>query len=170
MKLDKPAIEGGEPIRKDDFLVFGQPEVLEEDIECVVNTMRTCWLGTGKITKEFENKFAEYKNVKHAIGLNSCTSALYLGLLSLDLQPGDEVISTDFTFTATISSIVHAGLKPVLVDCQQKTQNIEWNKIEEKITTKTKAIVVVHFAGLPCKMDKIVDICNRYNLYLIKQQ
>lgn len=163
----KPAIEGGEPIRKD-FLVFGQPEVLEEDIQAAVNTMRSCWLGTGAKTTELENVFAAYKGSKYAVGLNSCTAALHLALLALKLQPGDEVLTTAYTFTATVSTIIHAGLKPVLVDCQPKTQNIGWNQIEAKITPRTKAIVVVHFAGLPCQMDKIVDICKRYNLFLIE--
>jgi dTDP-4-amino-4,6-dideoxygalactose transaminase len=167
--MNKPAIEGGNPVReKKNFLVFGQPEVLDEDIECATQVMKTRWLGTGKITSEFEKKFAEYKLSKYALGLNSCTAALHLGLLSLGLRPGDEVISTDFTFTATISSIIHSGLKPVLVDCQMKTQNIEYNFIEEKITPNTKAIIIVHFAGLPCNMKPVVDICNRYNLYCIE--
>lgn len=164
---NKPAIEGGTPVRSN-LLVFGQPEVTEEDIEAAAETMRTCWLGTGPKTTEFEQKFAQYKGVKYAVGLNSCTAALHLSFLALKLQPGDEVITTDYTFTATVSTIIHAGLKPVPVDCQPKTQNIEWNKIEEKITPRTKAIVVVHFAGYPCQMDKIVDICKRYNLYLIE--
>jgi len=141
---------------------------LEEDIQAAVDTMRSCWLGTGPKTTEFENKFAEYKGVKYAVALNSCTAALHLALLSLKLQPGDEIITTDFTFTATVSTIIHAGLTPVPVDCQLKIGNIEWNKIEEKITPRTKAIVVVHFAGYPCQMDTIVNICKRYNLYLIE--
>jgi len=163
----KPAIEGGSPVRQD-FLVFGQPEILEEDIQAAVDTMRTCWLGTGKRTEELEKKFATYTGSKSGVGLNSCTAALHLALMALKLQPGDEVITTAYTFTATVSTIIHAGLKPVLVDCQLKTQNIEWNKIEEKITPRTKAIVIVHFAGLPCQMDKIVDICKRYNLSLVE--
>lgn len=165
--LDKPAIDGGVPVRNE-LLVFGQPEVLEEDIQAAAETMRTCWLGTGKKTTEFEQKFAAYKGAKYAVGLNSCTAALHLSLMALNLQPGDEVITTDYTFTATVSTIIHAGLKPVPVDCQSKTQNIEWNRIEEKITPRTKAIVIVHFAGYPAQMDKIVDICKRYNLYLIE--
>lgn len=165
--LKIPAIAGGTPIR-DSFLVFGQPEILEEDINAIVETTKTCWLGTGKKTEEFENKFAVYKSIKHAIGLNSCTAALHLGLLSLGLSPGDEVICPVFTFTATASQIIHAGLTPVFVDCQLKTQCIKPKLIEQKITPKTKAIIIVHFAGYPCQMDEIVDICKRYNLYLLE--
>lgn len=163
----KPAIDGGKPTR-DDFLVFGQPEVLEEDILAVSEVMRSCWLGTGSKTAEFERKFSKYVGTEYAVGLSSCTSAIHLALLSLDLNPLDEVLCPIFTFTATASQIIHAGLKPVFIDCQMKTQNIEPTLIESKITPKTKAIIVVHFAGYPCNMEEILDICKRYELYLIE--
>jgi len=164
--MSKPAIEGGNPIREN-FLVFGQPQVTKEDISAVTETMQSCWLGTGKKTTEFEHKFAEYQGVKHAIGLNSCTSSLLLGLLSLGLNFRDEVICPIFTFTATASQIIHSRLKPVFIDAQMKTQNIEVANIEQAITAKTRAIIIVHFAGLSCEMDEIIDICKRYNLYLL---
>lgn len=162
-----PAIVGGSPIRNS-FLVFGQPEVLDEDMQAVTDTMKSCWLGTGKKTEEFEKKFAEYVGIKHAIGLNSCTAALHLGLLSFNLNPGDEVICPVFTFSATASQIIRCGLVPKFVDCQMKTQCIEPKDIEKVITPKTKAIVAVHFAGHPCNMDYILDICTRYNLLLLE--
>lgn len=162
----KPAVEGGKPVRTD-FLVFGQPCIGAEEIEEVTNTIKSGWLGTGKKTNRFEKEFAEYQEMPHALGLSSCTSGLFLALRVLNLPVGSEVISTDFTFTATIASIIHNGLVPVLVDCQPKTQNIECNRIEEKITPKTKALVIVAFAGLPCEMDHIIDIAKRYGLYII---
>lgn len=165
--MSTPAIIGGNPVREN-FLVFGQPEVLDEDIDAVADTMRSCWLGTGKKTTELEKKFAQYKGSKYSVGLSSCTSAIHLALLSLKINPYDEVICPVFTFTATASQIIHAGLTPIFVDCQMKTQNIEPKYIESKITPKTRALVVVHFAGFPCEMDEIIDICKRYGLYLIE--
>jgi dTDP-4-amino-4,6-dideoxygalactose transaminase len=160
----KPAIIGGTPVRSE-FLVFGQPEILQEDLDAAVETMKTCWLGTGPKTTEFEQAFAQYKGIKHAVGLNSCTAALHLALVALGLN---EVLCPVFTFTATASQIQHAGLTPVFVDCQLKTQCIEPALIEAKITPRTRALVVVHFAGYPCDMDAIMDICKRYNLFLIE--
>jgi dTDP-4-amino-4,6-dideoxygalactose transaminase len=90
-----------------------------------------------------------------------------VALIVLNLKPGDEVITTDMTFCATVNAIIHAGLTPVIVDCNKETFNIDPEEIEKKITTKTKAILPVHFAGRPCEMDQIMDICKRYNLHLI---
>lgn len=168
----KPAIEGGSSVRGGkDFLIFGRPDIQQPEIDEVVDTLKSGWLGTGPKVKEFERKFSEYQssNFSHqfACGLFSCTSGLFLSLKALDFKPGDEIISTDFTFTASISTIIQNSLVPVLVDVQQKSQNIEWNKIEEKITPKTRAIVVVAFAGEPCEMDPILDIAERYNLKII---
>lgn len=168
MKTDIPFIEGGTPVRsKDNFLVFGQPDIKQDEIDEVVDTLGSGWIGTGPKTSRFEREFADYQNIDYAVGLSSCTSGLFLSLKALKLPKGSEVISTAHTFTATIASIIHNDLKPVLVDCQQKTQNIEWTKIEEKISSKTKALLLVAFAGLPCEMDKIIDIAKRYNLYIV---
>lgn len=165
--MNKPAIEGGNPIRED-FLVFGRPDIQQPEIDEVVDTLKSGWLSTGPKVAKFEQQFAEYKNAKYAVGLYSCTSALHLGLNALGLQPGDEVVTTDFTFTASVSSIIHNGLVPVLVDVELKTQNIDWTKIEQKITPRTKAILPVHMCGLPCNMNKIMDIARRYNLYVLE--
>jgi len=162
-----PAIEGGSPVRTN-FLVFGRPDIQQPEIDEVSDTLKSGWLSTGPKTKRFEDEFAKYQNAKYAIGLYSCTAALHMGLASFRLQPGDEVITTDYTFTATASSIIHNQLIPVLVDVEQKTQNINWTKIEEKITPRTRAIVPVHMCGLPSNMDKINDIAKRYNLYVLE--
>lgn len=162
-----PAIDGGNPVRED-FLVFGKPQICQEEIDEVVDTMQSGWLSTGPKTARFEDSFAQYKNAEHAVGLSSCTAALFLGLRALKLQPGDEVISTDFTFTASISAIIHNGLKPVLCDVEMKTQNIDCTQIESKITPRTRAILPVHMCGLPCNMDAIMDIANRYNLFVVE--
>lgn len=166
-KTNTPAVEGGTPVRQN-FLVFGSPDIQQDEIDEVVDTLRSGWLSTGPKTLAFERLFANYKNVNHAVGLSSCTAALHLGMISLGLQPGDEVIGTDFTFTASISSMIHAGLKPVLCDVSRKTQNIDWKQIEQHITPRTRAIMPVHMCGYPCDMKEITDIAKRYNLYVIE--
>ena len=165
--MNKPAIEGGNPVRQS-FLIFGKPDIQQPEIDEVVDTLKSGWLSTGPKVAKFEQKFASFKKIRHAVGLYSCTSALHLGLNSLGLQPGDEVITTDFTFTASVSSIIHNGLVPVLVDVEPKTQNIDCTQIESKITPRTKVILPVHMCGYPCAMDKIMDIAKRYNLYVIE--
>lgn len=122
----------------------------------------------GEEVREFESKVAEYLGVKHAIGVASGTDALQIALMAIDLKPGDEVITTPFTFVATAETIALLGGKPIYVDIDEKTYNINPDLIEEKITEKTKAIIPVHLYGQPAEMDKIMDIARRYNLYVIE--
>ncbi len=122
----------------------------------------------GDEVKEFESKVAEYLGVKYAIGVASGTDALQIALMAIDLKPGDEVITTPFTFVATAETIALLGGKPVYVDIDDRTYNINPDLIEEKITEKTKAIIPVHLYGQPAEMDKIMDIARRYNLYVIE--
>lgn len=155
------------PIR-DSFLIFGQPLIEEEDIQEVVDTLRSGWLGTGPKVHRFEDDFKKYIGCKHAIALNSCTAGLFLALEAIGVKPGDEIITTPMTFAATANVITHHGAKPVFVDIERDTMNIDPNKIESAITSKTKAIIPVHFAGRPCKMDEIMDIAHRHNLFVIE--
>ena len=150
------------------FLQFSEPDIQWQDILASVRAMKSGWLTTGKRTIEFESAFQEYKGCGSVIAVNSCTAALHLAMLTLGIGPGDEVITTDMTFGATVASIIHSGATPVLVDCDSATKCIDYTKIETKITSKTRAILVVHFAGYPCNMDVITDICQRYNLLLIE--
>jgi dTDP-4-amino-4,6-dideoxygalactose transaminase len=112
--------------------------------------------------------FKKYKGTKYAMALNSCTAALHLSLIAVGIKPGDEVIIPTMTFASTASVVNHVGGIPVFVDCKKDTMNIDPSDIESKITSKTKAIIPVHFAGRPCKMDAIIDISERYNLKLIE--
>jgi dTDP-4-amino-4,6-dideoxygalactose transaminase len=154
-------------IRKD-FLVFGSPLIEESAIQEVADTLRSGWIGTGPKVKKFEELVRDYKGSKYAIAVASCTAALHLALLALDLKPGDEVITTPMTFCATLNAILHAGAKPVLVDCDKTTQNIDSALIEKKITKKTRAILPVHFAGRPCDMDALMSIAKKHKLALIE--
>ena len=153
---------------KNNFLIFGAPRIEEDEITEVVDCLRNGWLGTGPRVHEFENEFKKYKKSKNAVALNSCTAALHLSLSSIDLKPGDEVITTPLTFCATINSIIHAGGTPVLADIDRKTMNIDPKEIEKKISKNTKCILPVHFAGRPCDMDSIQEICRTNNFYLIE--
>jgi dTDP-4-amino-4,6-dideoxygalactose transaminase len=161
LKDSKPRINSS--IRKD-YLVFGAPQIHDDEIREVVDSMRSGWLGTGK----FEKMFAEYTGAEYAMALNSCTAGLHLSMLVAGLGPGDEVITTPMTFCATVNTIIHAGATPVLVDCDRETQLIDPQRIEDAITPKTRAIVPVHFAGRPCNMDAISEIAQRYDLVVIE--
>lgn len=167
--MPKLAIDGGKPVRsKDEFLVFGAPKIEQPEIDEVVDCLKSGWVGTGPKVHQFENLFSEYKGVKHAIAVNSCTAALHLSMLAANIGPGDEVITTPMTFCATINAIIHCGATPVLADCDRRTMNILPEEIEKKITSKTKAILPVHFAGYPCDMERINELARLYDLLVIE--
>jgi dTDP-4-amino-4,6-dideoxygalactose transaminase len=126
------------------------------------------WYVLGKNVENFENEFASYCGSKYCMGVASGLDALILGLKAFDFEPGSEVIVPSNTYIATILSIMHTGLKPVLVEPNISTYNIDPAKIEEKITAKTKAILVVHLYGKVCEMDKINTICEKHNLKLLE--
>lgn len=153
-----------------DFLVFGSPAIGEEEIAEVEACMRSGWLGTGPRVAQFEKKFADYKCISgNAVAaVNSCTAALHLAISAFNFEKDSEIITTPLTFCATINSIIHSGLKPVLVDVDSDTYNIDPLKIEASITPYTRAILVVHFAGRPCNMDAILAIAKKYDLRVIE--
>ena len=151
-----------------EFITFGAPAIGQEEISEVVDCLETGWLGTGAKVRKFEEQFKEYKNSSYAVGLNSCTAALHLSLLALDIGPGDEVITTPLTFCATINSIIHAGATPVLADIDPVSLNIDPNAIKEKITENTKCILPVHFAGRSCDMGAITKITSDNDLFLVE--
>ncbi len=159
----------GTPVRdKEHFLVFGSPLIEDAEIEEVTATMRSGWLGTGPKVSRFEKEFAVYKGAHFAVAVNSCTAALHLSLLAADLPARSEVITTPLTFCATVNAIIHAGLKPVLADVDPITMNIDPRAIEAAITTRTSAIVPVHFAGRPCDMQAIMTIAEKHHLCVIE--
>ncbi|MBI3747760.1 MAG: DegT/DnrJ/EryC1/StrS family aminotransferase [Chloroflexi bacterium] len=142
------------------MLVFGQPDIREEEIAEVVETLRSGWLGTGPRTKQFESEFASYVGARHAIAVNSCTAGLHLSLLALGVGPGDEVIAPALTFAATVNVIVHVGATPVLVDVDRSTQNIDPNSVARAITPRTRVIMPVHMAGRPAPMTELLDLAQ----------
>lgn len=153
---------------RETFLPFGAPLIEQAEIDEVVTSLKSGWLGTGPKVHKFEEMFKEYKGVKYAMALNSCTAALHLSMLAIGIKPGNEVILPSMTFASTANAVIHAGGKPILVDCEKDTMNMDPEDIERQITPKTKAIIPVYFAGRPCNMDRIVDIANKHNLKIVE--
>ena len=152
-----------------EFLPFALPDIGEEEINEVVHALKSGWVTTGPKTKQFEADFIQYLGGGlEAVSVNSATAGLHLALEAIGIKEGDEVITTPYTFTATAEVIRYLGAHPVFVDIDPTTFNINADKIEEKITSKTKAIVPVHFAGLACEMDKILAIAKKHNLKVVE--
>ncbi len=147
---------------------FHKPSYDEAEIQEVVETLRSGWITTGPKTRAFEKEFSDYLGAKHAIALNSGTAAMHLALEALGVSEGDEVITVPFTFVATSEVILYCRAKPVYVDCEPGTFNIQAGKIEEKITKKTKAILPVHFGGQACDMDTILSVAKKYGLKVVE--
>ncbi len=156
------------PRVRSEFLVFGAPLIGEEEIAEVVDTLRSGWIGFGPKCLQFEQKFATYAKSRHAIALNSCTAGLHLALVAAGIGTGDEVITTTLTFAATANVIEHVGARPVFVDVDPVTQNIDPEKIEAAITPRTRAVIPVHMYGRPCDMDAISAIARRHALIIIE--
>ena len=163
----EPAIINGKPVRSS-FLHPFKHSIGEEEIDEVVDTLRSDWITTGPKTFKFEEMFSKTVNSKYAIAVNSCTAALHLAIVALGIGKGDEVITTPYTFAATSEVVINENATPVFVDVEKDTYNIDPVKIEEKITDRTKAIIVVHYAGQACEMDKIMDLAEKYDLYIIE--
>ena len=158
MKIDADstlAVDGGAPVRAT-FLPFHQPSIDADDERAVVEALRSGWITTGPKTKSFERVFATYTGAGHCVAVNSCTAALHLGLEAVGVGPGDEVITSPVTFASTANVVVHRGARPVFVDVEADTLNIDPNAIDAAITTRTKAVIPVDFAGQPCDLDAIM--------------
>ncbi|MEI5102865.1 bifunctional SDR family oxidoreductase/aminotransferase class I/II-fold pyridoxal phosphate-dependent enzyme [Streptomyces sp. PmtG] len=165
--LAKPALHGGEPVRRS-FLPLALPDLGKAEEDEVLDTLRSGWLTTGPKTKRFEELCASYLGVKHAVALNSCTGALHVGLAAAGVGPGDEVITTPVSWPATANVVIHLGATPVFVDIEPDTLNIDVSLIEAAITPRTKVILPVHMAGQPCDMRAINDIAKRHGLTVIE--
>lgn len=155
-------------VQRKEFLVFGAPRIEAPEVNEVVDTLHSGWLGTGPKVARFEENFRKYVGAQNAVAVNSCTAGLHLSLVVAGVGPGAEVITTPMTFCATVNSIIHAGATPVLVDCDRDTQLIDPQRIEDAITPRTRAILPVHVCGRPCDMDAIMDIAARHNLLVIE--
>ena len=143
------------------------PSIGEEEINEVVATLRSGWLTTGPRTAQFEQEFRAYVGARHALAVNSCTAGLHLALAALKIGPGDEVITTPLTFCATVNTILHVGATPVLADVGPDG-NLDPASVAERITPRTRAIIPVHLAGLPCDMEALWALAKRHNLFVIE--
>ncbi|MGQ9499253.1 MAG: aminotransferase class I/II-fold pyridoxal phosphate-dependent enzyme [Dissulfurimicrobium sp.] len=155
------------PIRET-FLPFSRPTIGEDEINEVVDSLRSGWLATGPKVIRLEEAFMELTGAKAAIAVNSATSGLHLMLKTLDLGPGDEVITTPITWPSTVNNIEICGARPVFADVDRDTLQIDPYDVERSITPRTRAVIAVHFAGAPCDMDALSGICKRRGLYLIE--
>lgn len=161
------AIDGGKPVR-DTYLPYGQQLIDEEDIEAVVETLRSPFITQGPKIEEFEQMIADYAGAQYAVAFCNGTAALHGACYAAGIGEGDEVITTPITFVASSNCVLYVGGKPVFVDIENDTYNIDPMLIEEAITPETKAVIAVDFTGQPVKLEEIRKICNRHNLVFIE--
>ena len=153
---------------KNDFLLFHKPFISEEEIDEIVDTVRSGWISMGPKTIRFENNFSEYIGVNRSVAVSSWTAAGHLSLEAFGINEGDEVILPTMTFPATAEIVCYFKAKPVMVDVDEDTLNISLEAIEKAITSKTKAIIPVHYAGQPCDLDEIHAIAKKHNLKVLE--
>ena len=156
-----------QPLR-DDFLVFGSPLIDEPEIQEVVDSLRSGWIGTGPKVKRFEEMLEQYVGVPHVRCVSSCTAALILAMRAAGLGPGDEVLVPSMTFVASANSVEHTGATPVLIDCAPGSELIDLEAAEAAITDRTRAIMPVHFAGRPVDMDAVNSLRDRHDLLVVE--
>src|SRR6185295_16796461 len=149
------------------FIAFNLPTIGQEEIDEVTDTLKSGWLTTGPKTAQFERELQDYVQAPYALAVNSATAGLHLSLAALDLGPGDEVITTPLTFCATVNTILHVGATPVLADVGADG-NIDPKSLRKRLTEKTRSIMPVHLAGLPCDMDAIWGLAREKRLYVIE--
>ena len=147
---------------------FFKAEIGEEEIESVIQTLKSGWLTSGPKVKQFESEFAEFVGAKYAIAVNSATAGLHLALEAHNIGPDDEVLVPTVTFAATAEVVIHLGARPVLVDCDPATLNICLEDMRRKTNSKTRAIMPVHYAGQPCPMDEIASFAREKDLVVIE--
>jgi dTDP-4-amino-4,6-dideoxygalactose transaminase len=167
MTRDRLAVDGGAPVRSP-FLPFHRPSIGPEEEAEVLDTLRSGWLTTGPKTHRFEQQFAAYLGVSDAVGVTSCTAAMHLGLIALGIGPGDEVITSPITFPASANVVVHVGATPIFVDVEPDTLNLDVNLVDARITSRTKGIIPVHFAGQACRMDALMALARARKLAVIE--
>ena len=156
------------PPKRSAFLPFSPPTIGEEEIQEVVDTLRSTWISTGPKTKRFESEFASFLGAPGALALNSCTAALHTALKTLGVGPGDEVITTPMTFTASVNVIEHVGARPVLVDVEPDTLNIDPRRVAAAITPRTRVLLPVHYAGHPADLDALRGLAGAHNCAIVE--
>ena len=156
------------PRRRRGYIPFSPPAIGEEEIREVVEVLRSPWITTGPRAKRFETEFAAYVGAPAALALSSCTAALHTTLVTLGIGPGDEVITTPMTFAASVNVIEHVGARPVLVDVEPDTANIDAAAVAAAVTSRAKAILPVHYAGHPVNLDPILALAQAHGLVVLE--
>lgn len=165
--MENLAIFGGEPVRKEK-IYYGKQCIEEDDINAVVDTLKSASITCGPKIEELEEKLCNITTAKHAVAVSNGTAALHLACMAIDIKPGDEVIVSAITFAASANCVLYCGGTPVFADIKQDTYNIDVEDVKRKITDKTKAIVAVDFTGQAVELDELRAICNEHNLFLIE--
>lgn len=161
------AIDGGTPVRKT-LLPYGHQSIAEDDIQAVVETLRSDWLTTGPKVAEFEEAFADRVGAKHAVAFSSGTAALHGAAFAAGLKPGDEAITSPLTFAATANCVLYQGARPIFADVCPDTLNLDPERITERISPKSRAILPVDYAGHPADMDSILALADRHGLAVVE--
>src|ERR1700720_2841614 len=147
---------------------IARPSFGLQEEQAVLDVLRSGWVSQGPRVAEFERQFAEYVGAAHAVAVSSCTTALHLALVAAGVKPSDEVICPSLSFIATANAIVYAGATPVFADIDRSTYNLDPNRIEDLITPRTSAILLVHQIGLPSPLDAIQGVASRHSLALVE--
>ena len=147
---------------------MSEPDITPEDIDTVVDVLESKCLSLGPYLQKFEEAFATYIGTRYAVGVSSGTAGLHCAVRAADIGPGDEVITTPFSFVASANCVLYERAKPVFVDIDEKSLNIDSNLLPKAVTERTRAILPVHVFGQPCPMDEITSLANRHNLQVIE--
>src|SRR3990170_3129368 len=150
------------------MIPYGRQFIDEDDIQAVINVLKSDWLTQGPVVDQFERSLADYCGAKYAVVVSSGTAALHLSCLAAGIRHGDEAITSPITFVASANCVLYCGGSPVFADIDKNTYNIDHYEIKKKITPKTKALIPVHFAGLPCDMEEIKRIADDHRLLVIE--
>ncbi len=161
------AMHGGQPVRSD-MLPYGRHAIEEDDIQAVVETLRSDWLTTGPKVTEFEEAVAAFVGAKYAVSFSSGTAALHAAAFAAGLQPGDEAVTTPLTFAATANCVLYQGATPVFADIEPETLNIDPEQVSTRVSIRTKAILPVDYAGHPAALDEILELAQRHGLVVIE--
>src|ERR1700690_3059485 len=161
------AIDGGTPVRKT-LLPYGLQSIGEDDIQAVTDVLRSDWLTTGPKVGEFEEAFAAWVGTKYAVSFSSATAALHGAAFAAGLKPGDEAITTPLTFAATANCILYQGATPIFADVLPDTLNLNPAQVASCVTSRTKAILPVDYAGHPADLDPILELAERHGLVVIE--
>src|SRR6202790_5000521 len=165
-KLETLAVNGGEPVRET-LLPYGRQSLDDDDIQAVVEVLKSDWLTTGPKVGEFETRFSAWVNARHAVSFSSGTAALHGAAFAAGLGPGDEAITTPMTFCATANCVLYQGAKPVFADVSADTLNLDPGEVAQKLSSRTKAILAVDYAGHPADLDALLAVTGHRGIPLI---